>query len=249
MASQPMQILVFDIEDKLTQIECVFSTYLPILPELIFVKHLRFPISGKDRLKLDTYFDKNLVRNTPWLAYLCVEYVVDMLKIMTYHESSEAELFVSNPIRPDSCVSFVNLSELNYSDCVIAQYIPNVTKKDSDYVFSLVSEIFDTISPYVLPKYENHLIDFDVSGSQVLLMVNEHITSFRFNELMFTGDSEDYYDGYYEVIDIPTGERVRYSSLLDITKQLNCAELTVKLALARNELIHRQYSVKKNRLG
>lgn len=248
MASQPIQILVFDIEDKLTQIECVFSTYIPLLPELIFVKHLRYPITGKERLKLDTYFDKKLVRDTPWLSYLCVEYVLDMLKIMLYHESSEAKLFVANPLRPDECASFVNLSELNYSDCVIAQYIPNISTKDSEYIFSLVSEIFDTILPYVYPKYENHLVEFDASGSQVLMLINEHITTFRFNELLITNDVEEFYDGVYEVTDIVTGETTTYSAMLDITRQLTCTILTVKLALARNDLIKRQYSIKKIKL-
>lgn len=246
MESQPSKVIVLDIENTLVKIEDIFKLYLPILPELIFVKHMRYPLEGKERFNLDAYFNRNLVRDTPWLSYLCIEYVLDAVKTMIYRESSESELFLRNPLLGHEGASFVNACDLNSIDQLIMCYVPNITYQHGELVYSLVRDIYNMIASYVFPTYENHLISFDATGFQVLLFVNENIKSYRFNEAVgkHTDTTTPDKRVMYTVTDIVTGEHLAYLSVLDIVKHYDASDKIIKSVIQNNGMLRGRYAIK-----
>lgn len=248
MENQPLKIIILDVETTLAQIEAIFAKYISISPELIFVKHLRYPISGKERINLDMYFDKHLVSHTPWLAYLCLGCVTDVLKSMVYREGGEASLFVSNPLMEKESMSFIDASDLDYIESIIMGYLPNATKNEIVLIFNCIKNIYTQLEASLFPAYINHIIKFDITGQNIIVIVVEHIKTYRFNEAIFNATGDDVIEksniSHYVVTDIRNNLSNMFICLSSVAKQYDVDVEIIKTALRSNTIFCKHFSIR-----
>lgn len=187
--SYPMYAI--EIDNELCILEKYFNLYKPTPKEieeyLRFIPTRRMPIDPytyKDYYKHNDY-----IRSKPYMPYLCLPCVENYVMFNIYTNSSQFELFISNPIKKNSknfLENYYGISKHDIDPCltIIASWLEteNIPIEHYTMMKNILDRIVKQITKYT-DQYPNHIWKLDYTTSHVILINQGDIRSYRFEEL------------------------------------------------------------------
>jgi hypothetical protein len=205
-----MKNIVLNIEEYLIDIEKIVNNYIPYPDNVVYVKNIRVPviintgldsvedypedciIAGEDYIRL--YTRNNMISDTPWHPFKCINLVVDLLTLMIHDESEHRELFIRNPYIPNGGKKFIPKLYATDED-IIYSYIKDISDKDFADILTYVSDIYKIVSVHTEP-YPNNYFTFDTESINFIIIDHGDIRSIRWDEYAnytkYNTESTDY---------------------------------------------------------
>lgn len=175
--------LVLDIEEEMWRLEDIFKKYIPIPEGAVFIPNNRLPIEG---YALHNNKHSELVSNRPYLPYICLECVSNILTNFVYRYNPYKEVFKRNDIiaNGENLISVVDYE----IEEIIGWYIDYIDTNDLEEVIDICNRIYSKMKVYTkqIPK---NIITFDFEGPNYLLVDRGDVHEFRYKEIL---DKKDY---------------------------------------------------------
>lgn len=177
--------IVLSIDSELNLLEKYFNKYVTLPDEsyLRFIPYKRFFLDKKDKtLTVNT----DVIRNTPYLPYKCLDCVNDYIIYSIYYNSGYMDLFLKNELLETSKRFLPEYTdEEDYVKEIITTYIPNhdLDMKDYREIKGLLNHIYRKVSMYT-DMYPKNIWELDYETNLILLINKGEIGSFRFEEVL-----------------------------------------------------------------
>lgn len=187
-----------DIENELLILDSIFYKYLKndIPTNLTFIKNLRYPIF------LNNIKYKNIeISDKPYIAFLCVEAVVDIIALTYLDNSGCKNDYKDNKLlsKGEGC-DFVNFDFIGLEiEEIIFKYMfysiyettdvdmatnyikNNLDKNDFYKIISIINLITEKVIS-VTTNYRQCVFNINYTGNNVVLNLGENIQAYRYKE-------------------------------------------------------------------
>jgi hypothetical protein len=191
--------LFLDIEDKLIGLDGIFTKYVPVYDNLLYVRGARFPValaSGDKQIPIDDQYNKHMrpavsrsniemVSNTPFYPVHSVSCVAEVLKNMYIANTSYRELYVVNPHIPMYSYAFISTNRLNeeIEDTILSYVGTNITRADMSMITKAIMDIFDYMYSLIPDNLKNNTIYFNIDSEHFVCEIGIDIRAYRYEEL------------------------------------------------------------------
>lgn len=173
---------LLEVNEYLSIIEEVFKKYMDIDHDLLlFIKYERYPVV--DKKLLSKIRDNSLISKTPFVPYLCVGCVRDMLLDYIYMDSSRDSSFKINPFIPDGGRTDL-VPDFDSNEAIITSYLENVSDEDIDIIIKWVNKLYNENIKQIVKQHPDCIFDIDIDTSSFVLLNLGDIKVFRYNELI-----------------------------------------------------------------
>lgn len=173
---------LLEVNEYLSIIEEVFKKYMDIDHDLLlFIKYERYPVL--DKKLLSKIKDNSLISKTPFVPYLCVGCVRDMLLDYIYMDSSRDSSFKVNPFLPDGGRKDL-VPDFDNNETIIRSYVENISDEDIDIIIKWVNKLYNENIKQIVKQYPDCIFDIDIDTSSFVLLNLGDIKVFRYNELL-----------------------------------------------------------------
>lgn len=181
---------MLEVNEYLSIVEEIFKKYMNIDHDLlIFVKHERYPIV--DKKILSKIKNNSLISNTPFVPYLCVGCIKDLILDRIYMDSSRDSSFKINPFIPNGGRCDL-VPDFDNDESIIRNYVEDISDEDIDMIIKWVNKMYNENIKQIVTQYPDCIFDIDIETSSFILLNLGDIKVFRYNELIeFSKNNSD----------------------------------------------------------
>ena len=173
---------LLEVNEYLSIVEEIFKKYMDIDHELlIFVKHERYPIV--DKKILSKLHNNSLISKTPFVPYLCVGCVKDLILDRIYMDSSRDSSFKTNPFIPDGGRKDL-VPDFDNDESIIRCYVDDVSDEDIGIIVKWADKLYNENIKQIVAEYPDCIFDINIETSSFILLNLGDIKVFRYNELI-----------------------------------------------------------------
>ena len=173
---------ILDINEILEYSEIIFSKYITLPNDLIYVKGIRYNILNRCDLH---NIPKKYITNKPELPVISVEYMMYMLSSYILNLSELVSDFKVNKLMPSDAHSTNFISELNIiedTSNLIYSYIPDISDDDTAKLNEILEKLYRVVDKHLTNFNKIHKIEYE--HNMIILILFEDIRVYRYEEYL-----------------------------------------------------------------
>jgi len=175
-------IVALNLDRHINYVERIISDKMEKPKGLVFIKHLRFPLTKGEAARKYGNKLKHVVTKAPTMPYNGALLLKGLLEQICINNSSCSKLYYSNPlldvVRPVYSYSYpIALED------IVENFVEGLNEYEIEIIINHAFRAYEEIKKYI-ETLKDHVYVFNFEKRIVILTIDTHIKALRFDEFM-----------------------------------------------------------------